>query len=137
MSLIIFPDVELDYLKVIVTNIGNDSVTLKCTTVYQSSTSYYKVDLDNGMESRSVFTSNTANVTFTGLMSGTQHTYTASLVNDSNATFPDACIMFIDTFNTTGEAPTLSSTIINSPTASSSVQSSTTSTPGPTETPGK
>ena len=122
-----------------VINISNDSVTLRCmtTTDTMSSVVYCKVYLDVGMESRSMFTSDTANLTFTDLTPGTPHIYTASLVDSSNVTISDPCIMFIDTFNTTGESPPPSSTISSSPTASSSVQSSATSTPGPTGTPGK
>ena len=132
--------VDFGLLNATVTNVSNSSVTLLCTTTYNMFASKCKIVLKslNTMESKSEpFQSYFIDITFTDLTPGMPYTYTASLVDNSDATIPDACIMFIDTFNTTGEAPTPSSTISSSPTTSSFVQSSTTSIPGPTETPGK
>ena len=79
---------------------------------------------------------NTTSVTFEKLSSGSNFTFTASLVDDENKTFSDACIIVIGSFMTDGEAsvtpPTGNTTDPTNPTNTTNATDMTTMTTEPT-----
>lgn len=133
-------DIDFEYLIVTVLKKSNINITLQCNTTYVCLDCYCRIIFHDGMESRSEFSMNRTNITFEGLSSNSNYTFTASLVDDENNAFSDACINVIGSFMTDGEAtvtpptgnttdPTNSANTTNT----TDMTTMTTMTPEPTE----
>ena len=93
-------DADFDILNATVINVTSNSVIIQCTTSYTSSDKYCKVTV-NGLSKSEMFQgTNIAEIRFDCLQPNTPYTFMASLVNNNNQLFADACIIVNGTFTT-------------------------------------
>ena len=125
-------DADFDILNATVINVTSNSVIIQCTTNYTSSDKYCKVTV-NGLSKSEMFQgTNIAEIRFDSLQPNTPYTFMASLVNNNNQLFPDACIIVNGTFTT---EIGLTTTITTATTTSIATAITTTTTSIPTTSP--